>query len=198
MNGKTHQLIGATTSIVASTVAIQLGLVELTVCVTMVAGSCLGSYIPDMDHPGSTLGKKIAIISHPINLLSRMFLAIHGKTKGKISLWFGELFAHRGLFHSPLFWIAIMATMFLCVLPLLTVPLVYQLVAGILVGLSIGIGMHLIADMFNPTGIPLLIPFSMRKTSIGKIVTGSRKEWGVIAICSIILVADMAFIIFLK
>lgn len=194
MNGKTHQLIGFTSSLAISTVVYQIGFVSLPVCATMIAGSCLGSYIPDMDHPGSTLGRKIGIISRPINLLSRLFMSVHNKTKGKISLKLGEIFAHRGIFHAPIFWTIIMGLLFWWLPGLTEIAIVSRSIFGILIGISIGIGMHLIADMFNPTGIPILMPIVNKKVSLGKIVTGSKKEWVVIAGCVLIIIGNIIYI----
>lgn len=194
MNGKTHQLIGFTSSLAFATVMYSTNNGSLPICATVIAGSCLGSYIPDMDHPGSTLGRKIGIISHPINLLSKLFASIHKKTKGKISLKLSEIFAHRGIFHAPIFWCVIMGLLF-WKLPFLTnITTVHNAILGILTGISIGIGMHLFADMFNPTGIPILMPIYNKKLSLGKIVTGSKKEWAVLVLCLLVIVCNIAFI----
>ena len=197
MNGKTHQLIGFTSSLAFATIVHNTNNVSLPICAAIIAGSCLGSYIPDMDHPGSTLGRKICIISHPINLLSRVFLSIHKKTKWKIFLKLSEIFAHRGIFHAPIFWVAVIGLIFWKLRLLTNVTIMNSAILGILTGVSIGIGMHLFADMFNPTGIPILMPIVNKKISLGKIVTGSKSEWGVIAFCSFIVACNIAFI-FLK
>lgn len=175
MTGKTHQIIGATASIIISSIAIQTGHLNLPMAFTVVAGSSLGSFIPDMDHTGSTLGKKIAIISHPVNLLSKMFLNLHKKTKSKICLKIGEIFAHRGIFHAPIFW-AILILLAQFGTSSISNDIVRTPLLGILTGIAIGIFMHLFADMFNPTGVPLLMPILNRKISIGNITTGSWKE----------------------
>ena len=195
MTGKTHQLIGFTTALAVSTATIKIGGTEtIPFCIGMVAGSCLGSYIPDMDHTGSKLGRKLAIISHPIHLLSQMCLSIHRKTGGKISKWFGELLAHRGIFHAPLFWGIIMAILIKTVPPLFATAFASMLTRAILTGVGLGIGAHLIADMLNPTGIPLFAPFSLKKMRIARILTGSRAEWFVIGACLLVVVLNTALL----
>lgn len=194
MNGKTHQLIGFTSSLAFATVIYSTSNVSLSICATIIVGSCLGSYIPDMDHPGSTLGRKIGIISHPINLLSKLFASIHKKTKGKISLKLSEIFAHRGIFHAPIFWIVIMGLLFWKIPLLISVEAVRNAIIGMLTGVGIGIGMHLFADMFNPTGIPILMPIFNKKLSLGRIVTGSKNEWVVLVFCLLIIACNVAFI----
>lgn len=195
MNGKTHQLMGFASSLAVSTIGHQMGVMPLPICAAVIAGSCLGSYVPDMDHPGSTLGRRIAIISHPINLLSKMFMAIHKKTKGKISLKLGELFAHRGIFHAPLFWAVVMTALTMYLPGISNNDAVSGMILGILIGISIGIGMHLFADMFNPTGIPLFAPFWNKKFRLGRIVTGSKAEWLVLGVCAVFVVCNVVYIL---
>lgn len=188
-------MIGFTASVLVSTVALHTNAgVSIPFCIAMTAGSCLGSYIPDMDHPGSKLGRKIAIISHPINLISRAFKSVHKKTKGKVSLWFSELFGHRGLFHAPLFWGIIMAILLNWIPSLFLFAPAANLSFAILVGISLGIGMHLLADMFNPTGIPIFAPFTFYKIHLGKLVTGSGAEWFVVGGCALVLIINTAIV----
>jgi membrane-bound metal-dependent hydrolase YbcI (DUF457 family) len=51
-----------------------------------------------------------------------------------------------------------------------------QLLFGFVTGTFIGIGLHILADMFNPTGIPVFMPIANKKISIGNMRTGSKEE----------------------
>ena len=93
---------------------------------------------PDLDTPKSSIGKRLPFISHPL----------------------GMIVGHRGLTHSLL-----AAT--LCVFGIVwgigvqqSQPLYHLLLLPFLIGyLS-----HLIGDMMNPSGVPLLWPYPQRYT----------------------------------
>lgn len=196
MNGKTHQLIGVTASIAASTVAWKFGYMGIPAYLSMIAGSCFGSYLPDIDHPGSTLGRRVKIVSKPINAISQFFLSIYNRKGNRVALWLGEFFGHRGIFHSPLLWVALMVPLCMTLLPAISAVWLSAITTGLLIGISIGIGMHLFADMFNPTGVPLFAPLTFHKFSIGNIITGSKKERIVIALCFGMIVLNIGTVIF--
>lgn len=176
MNGKTHQLVGLTGAVLASTFMIKSGNFAAYDCIATIAMSSVGSLLPDIDHTGSTVGKRMAILSYPIKGLSKMFSFFYNKTKWKIFDKISEMFSHRGIFHSPLFWALIFIPMFLFIPPAIAVEWIRPLVVAGIIGLAVGVGLHMFADMLNPTGIPLLMPIFNHKFSIGKIVTGSKAE----------------------
>lgn len=176
MNGKTHQLVGLTGGVITSALMIQTGVFQPYDCLALLAMSSVGSYLPDIDHTGSTAGKRAPILSYPIHGISKLFSLLYRKTKWSIFDKISEMFAHRGIFHSPLFWILIFIPMFMFVPPLIVVNWIRPLVVCGIIGLALGIGLHLFADMLNPTGIPLFMPIINHKFRIGKIVTGSKVE----------------------
>jgi inner membrane protein len=112
----------------------------------IVLASWFGSILPDIDHPTSTISKKFTLLSIPYRILQFIF----GKFKST-----KHFVGHRGITHSLLF---------------LSIPIIIGLffvtnewiVVG-LFGLSVGILSHLVMDMFNPTGVPLLLPLSKHK-----------------------------------
>lgn len=68
--------------------------------------------------------------------------------------------------------------------------IIYELAWGI----SIGYISHLVLDMFNPTGVPMLYPYSNHKYSVAKIRTGSHE--GIVSmVCNSITVITLAMII---
>ena len=175
MNGKTHQLVGMTGSLLASTALYNSDILGVPACIALIAGSALGSYLPDIDHTGSVAGRRIAIVSYPIKGISNIFSWLYRKTKLKFFDSLSEMFAHRGIFHAPLFWTLIFSLLFIYIPPVVA-PMVYEVVLGLMIGVAVGVALHLGADMLNPTGIPVFMPLSNKKISLGKIVTGSGTE----------------------
>ena len=176
MNGKTHQLVGLTGGVLASAFMIQYNIFPPYDCLALLAMSSVGSFLPDIDHTGSTAGKRAPILSYPIHGLSKLFSLLYKKSKWNIFDKLSEMFSHRGICHSPLLWIVLFLPMFMFIPPLIVVSWIKPLVIAGIIGLAIGVGLHLIADMLNPTGIPLFMPIFNHKFSIGKIVTGSKSE----------------------
>ena len=112
----------------------------------VVGSSWLGSLLPDIDHPTSTMSKKFFLASIPYRILQFIF----GKFK-----YTKDFAGHRGITHSLLFLsIPILLMLFTFDNPWLDLGMV---------GLSIGIFSHLFMDMLNPMGVPLFLPFAKKK-----------------------------------
>ena len=112
----------------------------------VVASSWLGSLLPDIDHPTSTMSKKFFLVSIPYRIMQFIF----GKFK-----YTKDFVGHRGITHSLLF---------------LSIPILLMLFAFsnpwldlAMLGLSVGIFSHLFMDMLNPMGVPLFLPFAKKK-----------------------------------
>ncbi len=193
MNGKTHQLVGITGGILASAFMIKSGNFQIYDCLAVLAMSSVGSYLPDIDHTGSTAGKRAPILSYPIYGISKMFSWMYKKTKCKIFDSLSEMFAHRGIFHAPLLWALIFIPMFMFIPPIIVVDWIRPLVIAGIIGMCIGVTLHLFADMLNPTGIPLFMPIFNHKFRIGKIVTGSKAELIFKIFVVLILIASCIF-----
>lgn len=119
---------------------------DIVECATIIASSWLGSLLPDIDHPTSTMSKKFSILSIPYRILQFIF--------GKIK-YTKDFVGHRGITHSLLF---------------LIIPIVVMMIGQLnpwietaLFGLTVGIFSHLFMDMLNPMGVPLLLPFVKKK-----------------------------------
>lgn len=93
---------------------------------------------------GVFVGSILPDIDHPQSLISQMIPFVGGLI--------GRLLTHRGILHSwlPLVLIAGIA---------LQAP---EDIGVFLIGVWIGYLLHLTADMFTPSGIPLLYPFRFR------------------------------------
>lgn len=200
MNGKTHQLVGLTGSVLTSAILYKVGIFDVPASLAAIAMSSIGSYIPDIDHVGSKAGKKVPILSYPIKGLSSLCSWLYKKTGCKIFNRIGEWFEHRGIFHAPLFWMLIFVPLFIFIPPLIVHEVVQHMIVGGLLGLALGVVLHLFADMLNPTGIPLLMPIIHKKFRLAKIVTGSKAELGfkVLMILLLFISIGLAILIFLN
>lgn len=105
----------------------------------------IGSLLPDIDHPTSTFSKKYFLLSIPFRILQLIF----GNFKAT-----KHFVGHRGITHSILFAI-------IFIVPIFFIDNIWIVLA--LLSLAIGIISHLLMDMLNPTGVPLLLPFTKKK-----------------------------------
>ncbi|PTQ51909.1 MAG: Membrane-bound metal-dependent hydrolase YdjM, induced during SOS response [Hydrogenibacillus schlegelii] len=98
--------------------------------VSIAAATVIGSLLPDIDHPGSKLGRRVPVISHIM-----------------------YLFGHRGVTHSLLFVLILAAAGHFAWTPAY--------------GLALGAAVHIAADMFTPSGVPLFWPLGRRYSLFG-------------------------------
>lgn len=209
MNYKTHitggLCLGTATYTLVSNMIMTNSNILSTLGVTFISTSVIGSLIPDIDHPGSYLGKKFPLISKPTS----------------------SMFGHRGITHSPII-ITLIYMVFLMLRNILMLNTDYlQLVIGcfllpigylivdllgkrfrmsygkllliklivisiltvftihfsskelylmIITGLFVGELSHLLLDYLTKGGIPLFYPFSKTKLSLSLTITGSKRE----------------------
>jgi inner membrane protein len=85
-----------------------------------------------------------------------------------------SLIPHRTISHSPWPWAALIMVGLL--LPKLATPAGLLAVGEVLAGIGAGALVHLILDLFSPTGIPLANPFG-RRTSLGPYRSGGRRAY---------------------
>ena len=118
----------------------------------MLAGAIVGSLLPDIDHPQSWLGRRVAIVSIPLSML----------------------IGHRGLTHSflALFVALVGCWMFAGFIGLSGgVPIVFAAMV------CAGYISHLLADWFTPAGVPWLWPRARRFCSPITIQVGGGVEY---------------------
>lgn len=116
------------------------------------AFAIIGSLFPDIDLPKSKISQKATFISKMLN----------------------KSFGHRGLIHSPFFYILLLIIINLLAKKYLFITHIYIFVASI--GFFIGVLSHLLLDTLNKTGIPWLLPITPKKISILNIKTGGVGE----------------------
>lgn len=113
----------------------------------------LGSLFPDIDHPQSSLGRQLPIVSDGISLIM----------------------GHRGGMHSLLAALLVGAAAALGMRFVISPH--YLFLGGILVAAFVlGYLSHLALDALTPSGVPFLWPFSERKFSLPLAHTGSFIE----------------------
>ncbi|BAC24734.1 b1728 [Wigglesworthia glossinidia endosymbiont of Glossina brevipalpis] len=101
----------------------------------IITGSICSCLLPDMDHPGSFLGKKLNWISIPIS----------------------KTFGHRGFTHSLLSLFLLYVIIFSNIFNTNYVfPLDFSY------SLLVGYFSHILADFFTPFGVPLFWPFKFK------------------------------------
>ena len=93
--------------------------------------AALGGLMPDLDHPQSTLGRRIPVISYPLS----------------------HLFGHRGFTHSLL-----MVVLLLVVLASMTASPTYEGLRWMVMPLIVGYLSHILGDALTPPGVPLFYP----------------------------------------
>lgn len=158
MNKTTHIVAGITAGVAVNKFiapnVVELASVEGFLGIgAVMGGAFLGSVLPDIDHKGSFIGRRLKPIS---------FVVQH--TLG-----------HRGLTHSPLFIMGL--TLLLGFLTLQLDGFGREIMLMFVLGLFGGMASHLFMDMLTISGIPLLYPFSDKKFSIAPFKTGGIGEY---------------------
>lgn len=111
--------------------------------------SAFGSLLPDIDHKGSYLGRRLKPLSSIISKLTN----------------------HRGATHTPVYSLAFtLAIYLLSVIFGLNIPVIY------FVSLFAGIMSHILLDSLTKGGVPMLAPISQKKISFTDFKTGSYFE----------------------
>ncbi len=150
MNGNCHFIFGA-----AVGCAFAMNIEELSAvlpnisatadgCALFILGGLIGGIFPDIDSEGSYIGRLTVPLSTVVSKIGKAT----GKTKSK----------HRGILHDPLVY-------------LIGLVIAYLYVPS-LVGCLVGCLSHLLLDIFNPAGVPLL--FGIKRLSVAKIASGSK------------------------
>lgn len=163
----THERIGILTPLLF----MLLGYYYFDERITMLNGilllifSFLGSTFPDIDQTHSTSGQRFFLIAWMLKFWQMIGEIFHIEKLRRMT-------GHRGITHSVVIPILIYS-----IYAILNYTFHFYYSINYMVnGFFIGIGTHLLIDMFNPGGIPVFAPFSFMKIRIAKIKTGSENE----------------------
>lgn len=111
-------------------------------------GCSIGALLPDIDSPKSIISR----FCRPISILIKHYCG------------------HRGFTHAPIL-ILLMVTILKS-----RIITASDLTYCLLYGLTCGIGIHLIQDIWTKGGIPVFYPFSKKKFSLSKMESGSMSN----------------------
>lgn len=159
MNFKTHVIGGLSAGVIANDWMIHHTSSAtdtahiLLLSSAFIAGSVLGSLLPDIDHRGSFIGRRAKIISTPLSMVA----------------------SHRGITHTPLLLMALLSIMLFVSHSFLT-GFASVLFSYLSIGIGIGIASHILLDSLTKGGVPLLYPLSNKKFSFLPLKTGGVFE----------------------
>lgn len=149
MNKPTHMMGGVVFALTAGTIAgVDRNLPSLTLFGVFTAASAIGGLLPDIDKKNTAISHKAKLVSFVVRLFT----------------------THRGFTHSLLALVLLGGILYTPVMA-----------AGIdwvtygYYGILLGYLSHLVLDMLNPEGIPLLFPVKF-KVRIAGIKTGGIME----------------------
>lgn len=173
MNYKTHFAGGIGSGLVAFEYAQKILVHNSSTSVAIVGmafiiGAGIGSLFPDIDKANSYIGRRAKIIS-TINEIA---------------------FGHRGLFHYPIFYVALIPILLWAIQTFAKV-IIIQPAEIITLGFGVGVFSHLFLDSFNEGGISWLFPFTKKRFHFASIKVNSFSEKIVTIILSVL---DVAYI----
>lgn len=138
----------------------------------ILAGSMLGCILPDIDNSHSSISRKWRFVSLLVTVGQAVIRGFSNFFPAKQKKYIRSMIGHRGLLHS--------------LVPVTLMPpagVILGQAAGSLqtgkyidAGLEAGILSHLLFDMLSG-GVPLFMPFSVRRITLAHIKTGGVGEW---------------------
>ncbi len=168
MTGPTHRIGG----LAAGTILISLLHINPSEGAFFITGALLGSLLPDIDNRHSSISRKWNIMSLFVHLGQKLLRGIAGIFPNKQKDYICSLIGHRGLTHS------VIAIFFVPGIIFLIMKDIGHMNIGrmLAIGMSVGIFSHLFLDMLAG-GVPLFMPFSIKRIAFLHIKTGGVVEW---------------------
>lgn len=151
MRYQTHVI----SSVAAAVLCNQVG--DLPLSIGILGGVAVGSLLPDIDEPGSYIGRRARGLSDV--------------TK--------RVFGHRGFTHSLLAVLLVFIPAMLTANPNwigIEASWLNRVFYPIFFGLGLGYLFHILGDMFSKAGVPLFLPFSKIKIKVYLYKTGGTRE----------------------
>lgn len=179
MNFKTHVVGGIATGVIANEFLIQNVSNTTQEPTTMlmgalfVAGSALGSIMPDIDHRGSFIGRRMKLTALTFSIAGGASKGVN-RLLGNSNKNGGTIISHRGITHTPILTIAIVSA--LLFISNLLPGISSSLFSYMSIGFGLGILSHILLDSITKGGVPLLYPFTSKKFSFLPLKTGGMLE----------------------
>lgn len=167
MTGATHRLGGIAVGILIVNVA---GMQEPIGEAAVVAGSLLGSLLPDIDNPRSSISYQWPVLRMIVGIGQGAVRLLAAALPGKMRKRVRSMAGHRGIIHSPCI------AVFLFLLILLAGKVLHLDTGLFALGLFAGMLSHIFLDMFSG-GAPLGMPFTTERVTLARIKTGGAVEW---------------------
>lgn len=190
MTGATHRLGGAAIGLVTAELFIHNNTPTLQVAI--VTGAILGSLLPDIDNPKSSISYKWRLISSIISFFQFIIRSIASLLPRKSEKYIRSVVGHRGFSHSLTICI-ILSALIMTLAYFYNIPIILQY---FMIGIPVGMISHIVLDMFAG-GVPLFSPISVKRITLANIKTGGAVEWIVrmIAISSFVLIVTRIYFI---
>lgn len=161
MNGTTHHIVAATTVITAAIISkdsnMLLGLP--VVPLALIPLGVAGGFKADLDMGNNPEGRALKPILWVVKKLPFM----------------KQMLAHRGATHTLI--IPVLSYLLASVLANASQDKISLIVATAILGWGIGYTSHLLADLFNGKGIPILAPVVNKRIHIASFSTGTAEEY---------------------
>lgn len=149
----------------------------------IVSAAVLGSLIPDIDNPHSSISRKYRGINAAVSVFQMLFRGFAELLPKKQEKFMKGAAGHRGASHS-------LFMLIVCVVLVhmggIFLPAWKDMITFAEWGIGAGVLSHLLLDMFAG-GVPLLFPFTMRRITLAHIKTGGITEWLIRAGTAVIL-----------
>lgn len=178
MNGTTHKIVGATTTIATAVIlwnTKSIGGFEIYPWALLPLGA-VGALCADVDMEGNPNGQEIKAV---IRIMQHIPFA-------------RKLFTHRGFTHT----LAITSAALFLAVAIATSGVGWAIVflTSVLLGWAIGYLSHLGADLLNGKGVPLLWPVFWKKIHLLSISTGTFEEYLFLGVWIIFIISHIALV----
>ena len=150
----------------------------LTGLIAIAVGATIGASLPDADTMNSRIGHKYALLLWPIWLIQslvRLVSLIPGPFQRECR-YLNKVTRHRGLAHTPIFWIIIGTIPFVTTgIVLVTLKDLSSWFIVLVLGIYVGVISHLFLDWIFD-GIMLLFPLTTKRFKLSPFHTGGFVE----------------------
>ncbi|WWR14690.1 metal-dependent hydrolase [Lachnospiraceae bacterium JLR.KK008] len=139
----------------------------------LLSAAVLGSLIPDIDHPRSSISRRHRGISVAVGIFQTLLRGLGNLLPRRQEQYVRGAAGHRGASHS--LFMAVLCTLLVSA-GAIALPAWKETVFLASWGVGVGVLSHLFLDMLAG-GVSLLFPFTMKRITLARIRTGGPLEW---------------------